>query len=75
MDTLYPHAAGLDVHKLSIYACVRHLSPGGQVRQHPQEVGAFAGPGVAPAKVDAGNHHALFANTPDSINEWRGHGP
>jgi transposase len=38
MDTLYPHCAGLDVHKDSVYACVRHLSPEGKVRQ---EVRAF----------------------------------
>jgi transposase len=38
MDTIYPDCAGLDVHKDSVYACVRHLSPGGKVRQ---EVRAF----------------------------------
>jgi transposase len=33
MDTIYPDCAGLDVHKDSVYACVRHLLPGGKVRQ------------------------------------------
>jgi transposase len=32
MDPLYPHAAGLDVHKDSVVACVRHQGPG-PVRQ------------------------------------------
>jgi transposase len=39
MNTLYPHCAGLDVHKTSVFACVRHALPGGQVRQ---EVRTFA---------------------------------
>jgi transposase len=38
MDAIYPDCAGLDVHKDSVYACVRHLSPDGKVRQ---EVRAF----------------------------------
>jgi transposase len=38
MDTLHVDCAGLDVHKDSVYACVRHLSPDGKVRQ---EVRAF----------------------------------
>jgi hypothetical protein len=29
----------------------------------------------SPPKIDAGNHNALFANTPDSIQEWRRYGP
>lgn len=33
MDTIYPDCAGLDVHKDSVYACVRHLSAGGKLRQ------------------------------------------
>lgn len=39
MDTLHHHCAGLDVHKDSVYAAVRHLNPDGSVRQ---EVRAFA---------------------------------
>jgi transposase len=39
MHSLYPHCAGLDVHKDSVFACVRHALPGGQVRQ---EVRTFA---------------------------------
>jgi len=39
MDTLYPHCAGLDVHKGNVVVCVRHLLPGGHVRQ---EVRTFA---------------------------------
>lgn len=33
MDTIYPDCAGLDVHKDSVYACVRHLPAGGRIRQ------------------------------------------
>lgn len=39
MDTIYPHCAGLDVHKDSVWACVRHLSPDGQVRQEVRVFG------------------------------------
>jgi transposase len=39
MDTLHPHCAGLDVHKNSVYACVRHLSPDGTVRQEVRVFG------------------------------------
>jgi transposase len=31
MDTLHPHCAGLDVHKDTVVACVRHVSPNGRV--------------------------------------------
>ena len=31
-DTLYPHCAGLDVHKDTVVACVRHHPPGGRLR-------------------------------------------
>src|SRR5215213_10395142 len=33
MDVMYPCCAGLDVHKDSVYACVRRAGPGGAVRQ------------------------------------------
>lgn len=33
MDTLYPHCAGLDVHKDSVVVCVRHQEAGKRVRQ------------------------------------------
>jgi transposase len=39
MDTLHRHCAGLDVHKDSVYACVRHLDLDGSVRE---QVRAFA---------------------------------
>jgi transposase len=32
MQLLYPHCAGLDVHKDSIFACVRHLGDDGKAR-------------------------------------------
>jgi len=38
MDTIYPHCAGLDVHKDSITACVRHLA-GTKVSQEVREFG------------------------------------
>jgi len=37
MEVLYPHCAGLDVHKETVVACVRHMSDG-VVRR---EVGTF----------------------------------
>lgn len=33
MDTLYPHCAGLDVHKETVVVCVRHHEAGGRVRK------------------------------------------
>jgi transposase len=39
MDTLYPHCAGLDVHKDTVVACVRHHGSGKRARQ---EVRTFA---------------------------------
>jgi len=33
MDVLHPCCAGLDVHKDSVYACVRRIGPGGGVRE------------------------------------------
>jgi transposase len=33
MDTIHPCCAGLDVHKDSVYACVRRLGPGGATRE------------------------------------------
>lgn len=38
MDTIYPHCAGLDVHKDSVMVCVRHLH-GTAVRQAVREFG------------------------------------
>ena len=34
MDTLYPHCAGLDVHKQTVVVCVRHHDGQGPARQH-----------------------------------------
>ncbi|HVK15493.1 MAG TPA: IS110 family transposase [Fimbriiglobus sp.] len=39
MDTVYPHCAGLDVHKDTVVACVRHHGGGRKARQ---EVRTFA---------------------------------
>lgn len=39
MDTVYPHCAGLDVHKDTVVACVRHHDGGKRARQ---EVRTFA---------------------------------
>lgn len=39
MDTVYPHCAGLDVHKDTVVACVRHHDGGRKARQ---EVRTFA---------------------------------
>jgi transposase len=39
MDTMYPDCAGLDVHKDSVYACVRHGSCDGKFRQEVRVFG------------------------------------
>lgn len=39
MELMHPHCAGLDVHKDSVYACVRHMSPDGKVRQEVRSFG------------------------------------
>jgi transposase len=36
MQLLYPHCAGLDVHKQSVFACVRHIDNDGKVTQTVQ---------------------------------------
>src|SRR2546430_5455591 len=33
MQPLYPHCGGLDVHKDSVFACVRHLGDDGKARE------------------------------------------
>jgi hypothetical protein len=33
MDTLYPHCAGLDVHRDTVVACVRHHARAGRPQQ------------------------------------------
>jgi transposase len=43
METLYAHCAGLDVHKDSVYACVRHMAADGQVRQEIRVFGTATG--------------------------------
>ena len=39
MDTLYPCCAGLDVHKDTVVACVRHLDERGRARQEVRTFG------------------------------------
>jgi transposase len=39
MDMLYPHCAGLDVHKDTVVACVRHQEAGGRVRKEVRTFG------------------------------------
>jgi transposase len=41
MDLLYPCCAGLDVHKDTIVACVRRVSPRGQVRKQVRTFGTM----------------------------------
>lgn len=41
MDVLHPCCAGLDVHKDSVYACVRRIGPGGGVRETVQVFGTM----------------------------------
>src|SRR5438094_371493 len=47
MDVLYPCCAGLDVHKDSVYACVRRVGPGRGVRQPGRAIGTIT-PAVPP---------------------------
>ena len=39
METIHPHCAGLDVHKDSVYACVRRLSRDGKLDQEVRSFG------------------------------------
>jgi hypothetical protein len=39
MDLLYPHCAGLDVHKDTVVVCVRHQEAGGRVRKQVRTFG------------------------------------
>ena len=70
MDVLYPCCAGLDVHKDSVYACVRRVGPGGAVREtvlsavnldrvpfatRPAVYLGSAGRGCSPAVLGAGS--------------------
>src|SRR5438067_61337 len=41
MDTLHPHCAGLDVHKDSVVACVRHAAPGGKAAEQVRSFGTM----------------------------------
>jgi transposase len=43
MDTLHPHCAGLDVHKDTVVACVRHQLPNGRVRKAVRTFGTMTG--------------------------------
>lgn len=43
MDALYCCCAGLDVHKQSIQACVRHLAPNGRVDDETRQFGTMTG--------------------------------
>jgi transposase len=41
MDVIYDRCAGLDVHKKTVVACVRHLDPGGAVRKETRTFGTM----------------------------------
>jgi transposase len=41
MDTLHPHCAGLDIHKDSVVACVRHRLPNGRVKKEVRTFGTM----------------------------------
>jgi transposase len=41
LETIYACCAGLDVHKKSVYACVRHLDPDGTARQETRRFGTM----------------------------------
>lgn len=41
MDTLYPHCAGLDVHKKTVVACVRHADGAGHPRHEVRTFGTL----------------------------------
>jgi transposase len=43
MDTLYPHCAGLDVHKDTVVACARHHLPNGRLRKEVCTFGTMTG--------------------------------
>lgn len=43
METIYPCCAGLDVHKMTVVACVRRIEPTGRVRESVQTFGTMTG--------------------------------
>ena len=43
METIYPHCAGLDVHKRTVVACVRRVEPTGRAREWVQTFGTMTG--------------------------------
>ena len=43
METIYPHCAGLDVHKRTVVACVRRVEPTGRACEWVQTFGTMTG--------------------------------
>ena len=56
MDTLYFHCAGLDVHKDTVVACVRHLTPAGRVTKQVRTFGTWTADLLALGDWLAGIH-------------------
>ena len=65
MDVIYPHCAGLDVHKKTVVACVRHLGPDAAVRREVRSYGTTTAELIALADwLDAeGVSHVAMEST------------
>jgi hypothetical protein len=51
MEVLHPHCAGLDVHKDSVVACVRHMMRGAVKREEGDRDDREAKNSAAPSRV------------------------
>jgi hypothetical protein len=51
MEVLHPHCAGLDVHKDSVVACVRHMMGGAVKREEDDRDDREAKNSAAPSRV------------------------
>ena len=65
MDTLHPHCAGLDVHKDTVVACVRHAGPGGKAAEVVRTFGTVTSALLALGDwlVEQGVTHAAMEST------------
>jgi transposase len=65
MDILHPCCAGLDVHKDSVYACIRRLGPGGKTSETIQVFGTMTPDLLALADwlAEAGATHVAMEST------------
>src|SRR5262245_64105179 len=65
MDILHPCCAGLDVHKDTVFACVRRLGPGGAARETIRVFGTMTPDllGLGDCLAEAGVTHVAMEST------------